>query len=97
MKTLPAVKVVYQPPPWVQIATPAPPSHVEKGPEDWTLPKRVNLGTARTQNGSLPHCGLQLCMRPLFFRKHTRGQICKSGKIKKIFLKSILLGNQHQK
>ncbi|XP_077400614.1 inter-alpha-trypsin inhibitor heavy chain H2 [Vanacampus margaritifer] len=43
MRTLPPVKVVYQPPPWVQMTTPAPPSHVEKGPEEWTLPKQVNL------------------------------------------------------
>ncbi|KAM9824624.1 inter-alpha-trypsin inhibitor heavy chain H2 [Neosynchiropus ocellatus] len=37
------VQVVYQPPPWVQQTTPAPPSPVEKGPEEWTLPKQVNL------------------------------------------------------
>uniref|UniRef100_A0A8D3A0G3 Inter-alpha-trypsin inhibitor heavy chain 2 n=1 Tax=Scophthalmus maximus TaxID=52904 RepID=A0A8D3A0G3_SCOMX len=37
------VPVVYQPPPWVQMTTPAPPSQVEKGPEEWTLPPTVNL------------------------------------------------------
>ncbi|XP_049616298.1 inter-alpha-trypsin inhibitor heavy chain H2 [Syngnathus scovelli] len=42
-RTLPPVKVVYQPPPWVQMTTPAPPSHVEKGPEEWTMLKTVNL------------------------------------------------------
>ncbi|XP_061662225.1 inter-alpha-trypsin inhibitor heavy chain H2 [Syngnathoides biaculeatus] len=39
----PFLKVVYQPPPWVQMTTPAPPSQVEKGPEEWTLPQQVNL------------------------------------------------------
>ncbi|XP_023134217.2 inter-alpha-trypsin inhibitor heavy chain H2 [Amphiprion ocellaris] len=37
------VRVVYQPPPWVQMTTPAPPSQANKGPEDWTLPQQVNL------------------------------------------------------
>ncbi|XP_061817305.1 inter-alpha-trypsin inhibitor heavy chain H2 [Nerophis lumbriciformis] len=37
------VRLVYQPPPWVQMTTPAPPSPVEKGPEEWTLPQKVNL------------------------------------------------------
>ncbi|XP_029969327.1 inter-alpha-trypsin inhibitor heavy chain H2 [Salarias fasciatus] len=37
------VQVVYQPPPWVQMTTPAPPSQAEKGPEEWALPQRVNL------------------------------------------------------
>uniref|UniRef100_A0A4W6D882 Inter-alpha-trypsin inhibitor heavy chain 2 n=1 Tax=Lates calcarifer TaxID=8187 RepID=A0A4W6D882_LATCA len=35
--------VVYQPPPWVQMTTPAPPSQAEKGPEEWTLPQKVTL------------------------------------------------------
>lgn len=39
------VRVVYQPPPWVQVTTPAPPSQAEKGPEEWALPPQVNLGT----------------------------------------------------
>lgn len=42
------VRVVYQPPPWVQMTTPAPPSQAEKGPEEWTLPKKVNLGNTHT-------------------------------------------------
>lgn len=42
------VRVVYQPPPWVQMTTPAPPSQAEKGPEEWALPQKVNLGNART-------------------------------------------------
>uniref|UniRef100_A0A8C9ZM11 Inter-alpha-trypsin inhibitor heavy chain 2 n=1 Tax=Sander lucioperca TaxID=283035 RepID=A0A8C9ZM11_SANLU len=37
------VHVVYQPPPWVQMTTPAPPSQVVKGPEESTLPQQVNL------------------------------------------------------
>nr|XP_057925357.1 inter-alpha-trypsin inhibitor heavy chain H2 isoform X2 [Doryrhamphus excisus] len=37
------VQLVYQPPPWVQMTTPAPPSPVQKGPEEWTLPGQVNL------------------------------------------------------
>ncbi|XP_022063912.1 inter-alpha-trypsin inhibitor heavy chain H2 [Acanthochromis polyacanthus] len=37
------VRVVYQPPPWVQMTTQAPPSQANKGPEDWTLPQQVNL------------------------------------------------------
>ncbi|XP_040002803.1 inter-alpha-trypsin inhibitor heavy chain H2 [Xiphias gladius] len=37
------VRVVYQPPPWVQMTTPAPPSQAEKGPEEWALPQQVNL------------------------------------------------------
>lgn len=41
------VRVVYQPPPWVQMTTPAPPSQAEKGPEEWTLPKRVTIGNGR--------------------------------------------------
>uniref|UniRef100_A0A8C4INL6 Inter-alpha-trypsin inhibitor heavy chain 2 n=1 Tax=Dicentrarchus labrax TaxID=13489 RepID=A0A8C4INL6_DICLA len=32
-----SVRVVYQPPPWVQMTTTAPPSQAEKGPEEWTL------------------------------------------------------------
>uniref|UniRef100_A0A8D3DBG4 Inter-alpha-trypsin inhibitor heavy chain 2 n=1 Tax=Scophthalmus maximus TaxID=52904 RepID=A0A8D3DBG4_SCOMX len=39
------------PPPWVQMTTPAPPSQVEKGPEEWTLPPTVNLGVV--VNGQL--------------------------------------------
>ncbi|XP_077449740.1 inter-alpha-trypsin inhibitor heavy chain H2 [Stigmatopora argus] len=42
-RLLPPVKMVYQPPPWVQMSTPAPPSHAIKGPEEWALPSRVNL------------------------------------------------------
>lgn len=38
------VQVVYQPPPWVQVTTPAPPSQVDKGPEVWALPSQVHLG-----------------------------------------------------
>uniref|UniRef100_A0A4W6D828 Inter-alpha-trypsin inhibitor heavy chain 2 n=1 Tax=Lates calcarifer TaxID=8187 RepID=A0A4W6D828_LATCA len=38
-----SVRVVYQPPPWVQMTTPAPPSQAEKGPEEWTLPQKVTL------------------------------------------------------
>ncbi|CAK6949948.1 inter-alpha-trypsin inhibitor heavy chain H2 [Scomber scombrus] len=38
------VRVVYQPPPWVQMTTPAPPSHAVKGPQDQLiLPSQVNL------------------------------------------------------
>ncbi|XP_075900272.1 inter-alpha-trypsin inhibitor heavy chain H2 isoform X2 [Nelusetta ayraudi] len=37
------VQVVYQPPPWVQVTTPAPPSQVDKGPEVWALPSQVHL------------------------------------------------------
>ncbi|XP_068162662.1 inter-alpha-trypsin inhibitor heavy chain H2 [Antennarius striatus] len=37
------VQLVYQPPPWVQMTTPLPPSQVAKGPEVWTLPGKVNL------------------------------------------------------
>ncbi|XP_030576138.1 inter-alpha-trypsin inhibitor heavy chain H2 isoform X2 [Archocentrus centrarchus] len=38
------VSVVYQAPPWVQIATTTPPpSQVEKGPEEYALPPKVNL------------------------------------------------------
>ncbi|XP_070709809.1 inter-alpha-trypsin inhibitor heavy chain H2 isoform X2 [Pempheris klunzingeri] len=37
------VRVVYQPPPWVQMTTTAPPSQAEKGPEEWAVPQRVNL------------------------------------------------------
>ncbi|XP_036978169.1 inter-alpha-trypsin inhibitor heavy chain H2 [Acanthopagrus latus] len=37
------VPVVYQPPPWVQMTTTAPPSQVAKGPEEWALPQQVNL------------------------------------------------------
>lgn len=44
------VRVVYQPPPWVQMTTPAPPSQAEKGPEEWTLPKRVTIGRRRPTN-----------------------------------------------
>ncbi|KAM3587599.1 uncharacterized protein V6R79_009820 [Siganus canaliculatus] len=42
--SLAPVRVVYQPPPWVQMTTPAPPSQAEKGPEEWAvLPQKVNL------------------------------------------------------
>ncbi|XP_068995981.1 inter-alpha-trypsin inhibitor heavy chain H2 [Embiotoca jacksoni] len=37
------VRVVYQPPPWVQITTLAPPSQAEKGPVELSLPQHVNL------------------------------------------------------
>ena len=37
------VRVLYQPPPWVQMTTTAPPSQVEKGPQEWALPPQVNL------------------------------------------------------
>uniref|UniRef100_UPI0037E74BA5 inter-alpha-trypsin inhibitor heavy chain H2 n=1 Tax=Semicossyphus pulcher TaxID=241346 RepID=UPI0037E74BA5 len=37
------VRVVYQPPPWVQMTTTAPPSQAAKGPEEWAVPQRVNL------------------------------------------------------
>ncbi|XP_068611633.1 inter-alpha-trypsin inhibitor heavy chain H2 [Brachionichthys hirsutus] len=37
------VQLVYQPPPWVQMTTPAPPSQAAKGPEEWALPGTVNL------------------------------------------------------
>ncbi|XP_029350706.1 inter-alpha-trypsin inhibitor heavy chain H2 isoform X1 [Echeneis naucrates] len=37
------VRLVYQPPPWVQMTTPAPPSPVAKGPEEWILPPKVTL------------------------------------------------------
>lgn len=37
------VGVVYQPPPWILMTTPAPPSQAEKGPEEWTIPQQVNL------------------------------------------------------
>ncbi|XP_010727817.3 inter-alpha-trypsin inhibitor heavy chain H2 [Larimichthys crocea] len=37
------VRVVYQPPPWVQMTTTPPPSQVEKGPEEWALPQQVTL------------------------------------------------------
>jgi len=38
------VRVLYQPPPWVQMTTPAPPSHAVKGPQDLLiLPPKVNL------------------------------------------------------
>lgn len=41
----PPVSVVYQPPPWVQITTTTPPpSQVDKGPEEYALPLKVNLG-----------------------------------------------------
>lgn len=38
------VPVVYQPPPWVQMTTTAPPSQAAKGPEEWVLGPTVNLG-----------------------------------------------------
>ncbi|XP_067437287.1 inter-alpha-trypsin inhibitor heavy chain H2 [Thunnus thynnus] len=42
--SLSPVRVVYQPPPWVQVTTPAPPSHAVKGPQDQLiLPPQVNL------------------------------------------------------
>ena len=44
----PPVHVVYQPPPWVQMTTPAPPSQAAKGTEEWTLPQQVNLGNTHT-------------------------------------------------
>lgn len=48
------VRVVYQPPPWVQMTTPAPPSEAEKGPEDTALPQRVNSGKhAHTSSAEL--------------------------------------------
>ncbi|XP_029317778.1 inter-alpha-trypsin inhibitor heavy chain H2 [Cottoperca gobio] len=37
------VRVVYQPPPWVQMTTEAPPSQAAKGPEEWTLPQQITL------------------------------------------------------
>ncbi|XP_072309849.1 inter-alpha-trypsin inhibitor heavy chain H2 [Eucyclogobius newberryi] len=37
------VTLVYQHPPWVLMTTPAPPSTVDKGPEEYALPQRVNL------------------------------------------------------
>ncbi|CAG5927326.1 unnamed protein product [Menidia menidia] len=37
------VSVVYQPPPWVHVTTPAPPHSIEKGPVEWTVPEKVNL------------------------------------------------------
>ncbi|XP_059181774.1 inter-alpha-trypsin inhibitor heavy chain H2 [Centropristis striata] len=37
------VRVVYQPPPWVQITTTPPPSQAAKGPEEYALPQTVNL------------------------------------------------------
>lgn len=42
------VRVVYQPPPWVQMTTAVPPSQVDKGPEEWTVPPQVNLGNVPT-------------------------------------------------
>lgn len=42
------VRVVYQPPPWVQMTTTPPPSQVEKGPEEWALPQQVTLGKTHT-------------------------------------------------
>lgn len=48
------VRVVYQPPPWVQMTTPAPPSQAEKGPEEWTLPKRVTIGNVHIK--TTPSC-----------------------------------------
>ncbi|XP_026217407.1 inter-alpha-trypsin inhibitor heavy chain H2 [Anabas testudineus] len=40
---VPKVPIVYQVPPWVQMSTPAPPSSVEKGPVEWTVPEKVTL------------------------------------------------------
>lgn len=40
----PGDNIVYQPPPWVQMNTPAPPSQFLKGPEEWTVPEKVTLG-----------------------------------------------------
>ncbi|KAK5849054.1 hypothetical protein PBY51_008728 [Eleginops maclovinus] len=37
------VEFVYQAPPWVQMTTNAPPSQVNKGPEEYALPLKVNL------------------------------------------------------
>ncbi|XP_037617091.1 inter-alpha-trypsin inhibitor heavy chain H2 isoform X2 [Sebastes umbrosus] len=37
------VRVVYQPPPWVQMTTPAPEGMHATGHEEWTLPPQVNL------------------------------------------------------
>ncbi|KAM9328088.1 inter-alpha-trypsin inhibitor heavy chain H2 [Pholidichthys leucotaenia] len=37
------VHLVYQPPPWVQMTTPAPPSQVATRPEQITLPHKLNL------------------------------------------------------
>lgn len=42
------VNVVYQPPPWVHMTTPPPPSQAEKGPEEWSLPEKVILGNTHT-------------------------------------------------
>lgn len=56
------VRLVYQPPPWVQMTTPAPPSQVDKGPEEWALPQKVNL----VDNDPhfiihLPRCNMDVC------------------------------------
>lgn len=51
---MPPVRVVYQPPPWVQMTTPPPPSQAEKGPEEWTLPLQVNLGNVLKITTFLP-------------------------------------------
>uniref|UniRef100_A0A7N6A1B1 Inter-alpha-trypsin inhibitor heavy chain 2 n=1 Tax=Anabas testudineus TaxID=64144 RepID=A0A7N6A1B1_ANATE len=48
---VPKVPIVYQVPPWVQMSTPAPPSSVEKGPVEWTVPEKVTLGVV--VNGQL--------------------------------------------
>ncbi|XP_041636801.1 inter-alpha-trypsin inhibitor heavy chain H2 [Cheilinus undulatus] len=37
------VRVVYQPPPWVQITTAATPSEAAKGPEELAVPQQINL------------------------------------------------------
>lgn len=50
------VRVAYQPPPWVQVTTPAPPSQAEKGPEEWTLPKRVTIGNILFKKKIHPKC-----------------------------------------
>lgn len=42
------------------MTTPAPPSQVEKGPEEWTLPKRVTIGKALRADAPLSH----LCTDP---------------------------------
>ncbi|XP_034529761.1 inter-alpha-trypsin inhibitor heavy chain H2 [Notolabrus celidotus] len=37
------VRVVYQPPPWVQMTTAATPSEAAKGPEEHAVPQQINL------------------------------------------------------
>ncbi|XP_074554878.1 inter-alpha-trypsin inhibitor heavy chain H2 [Halichoeres trimaculatus] len=47
------VRVVYAPPPWVQVATAATPSEAAKGPEEQAVPGRLALGTNFVDND--PH------------------------------------------